>query len=115
MAGIDNGAILLKNDYQFKGPLTENYVLQQLKGQFDVEPRYYSEKYGEIDFVIQNGTEIIPVEVKAGEDKSAPSFKRYIAERHPENAIRLSKRGYQKDGEITNIPLYLAGRIRELL
>lgn len=116
MAGIDNGgAILLKNDYQFKGPLTENYVLQQLKGQFDVEPRYYSEKYGEIDFVIQNGTEIIPVEVKAGEDKSVPSFKRYIAERHPENAIHLSKRGYRKDGEITNIPLYLAGRIRELL
>ncbi len=115
MAGIDNGAILLRSDYQFKGPLTENYVLQQLKGQFDVEPRYYSEKYGEIDFVIQNGTEIIPVEVKAGEDKSAPSFKRYIAERHPENAIRLSKRGYRKDGEITNIPLYLAGRIRELL
>ena len=40
MAGIDNSAILLKADYQFKGPLTENYVLQQLRGQFDVEPRY---------------------------------------------------------------------------
>lgn len=32
MAGIDNSAILLKSDYQFKGPLTENYVLQQLQG-----------------------------------------------------------------------------------
>lgn len=41
MAGIDNSAILLKADYQFKGPLTENYVLQQLRGQFAVEPRYY--------------------------------------------------------------------------
>lgn len=40
MAGIDNSAILLKTDYQFKGPLTENYVLQQLKGQFEVEPHY---------------------------------------------------------------------------
>lgn len=62
-----------------KGPLTENYVLQQLKGQFEVEPRYFSDKNGEIDFVIQYGTEIIPVETKGGEDKSAPSFKRYIA------------------------------------
>ena len=62
MAGIDNSAILLKADYQFKGPLTENYVLQQLRGQFEVEPRYYSDKTGEIDFLLQNGTEIIPVE-----------------------------------------------------
>ena len=36
MAGIDNSAILLKTDYQFKGPLTENYVLQQLRGQFEI-------------------------------------------------------------------------------
>ena len=66
MAGVDNSAILLKKDYQFKGPLTENYVLQQLKGQFEVEPRYYSDKNGEIDFVVQNKMEIIPIEVKGG-------------------------------------------------
>ena len=115
MAGIDNSAILLKTDYQFKGPLTENYVLQQLRGQFEVEPRYYSDKSSEIDFILQNGTEIIPVEAKGGEDKSAPSFKRYIADHHPEHALRFSKRGYRKDGEITNIPLYLAGKTRKLL
>lgn len=115
MAGIDNSAILLKSDYQFKGPLTENYVLQQLQGLFDVAPRYYADKRGEIDFVLQNGTEIIPVEVKAGEDKSAPSFKRYIAEHAPRQAIRFSKRGYRRDGSITNIPLYLVRRTKELL
>lgn len=115
MAGVDNGAILLKSDYQFKGPLTENYVLQQLCGQFEVDPRYYSDKNSEIDFVVQNGMEIIPIEVKGGEDKSAPSFKRYIACNHPEHALRFSKRGYRKDGEITNIPLYLAGRTKDLL
>lgn len=115
MAGVDNSAILLKSDYQFKGALTENYVLQQLRGQFEVEPRYYSDKRGEIDFVLQNGVEIIPVEVKGGEDKSAPSFKRYIAEHHPEHAIRFSKLGYRRDGEITNIPLYLARKTKELL
>lgn len=115
MAGIDNAAILLKADYQFKGPLTENYVLQQLRGQFTVEPRYYADKSGEIDFVLQNGMEIIPVEAKGGEDKSAPSFKKYIAEHHPVNAIRFSKRGYRKDGAFTNIPLYLAGKAKDLL
>lgn len=115
MAGIDNRAILLKTDYQFKGPLTENYVLQQLRGQFDVEPRYFSNKSSEIDFVLQFGTEIIPVEAKGGEDKSAPSFKKYIAEHQPKHALRFSKRGYKKDGSFTNLPLYLACKTNELL
>ena len=79
-----------------KGALTENYILQQLQGQFEIAPRYYSDKNSEIDFVLQNGTDIIPVEVKAGEDKSAPSFKRYVAENHPAAALRFSKRGYRK-------------------
>ena len=115
MAGIDNSAILLKSDYQFKGPLTENFVLQQLRGQFQVEPRYFSDKNGEIDFVLQYGTEIIPVEAKGGEDKSAPSFKRYIAQNQPQYALRFSKRGYRKDGAVTNLPLYLARKTNELL
>ena len=115
MAGIDNSAILLKTDYQFKGPLTENYVLQQFRGQFEVEPRYYSDKNSEIDFVLQYNTEIIPVEAKGGEGKSAPSFKKYISEHHPAYALRFSKRGYKKDGYITNLPLYLAGKTKELL
>ena len=115
MAGVDNSAILLKADYQFKGPLTENYLLQQLRGQFEVVPRYFSDKTSEIDFVLQHGTEIIPVEAKGGEDKSAPSFKRYVLEHEPEHALRFSKRGYRKDGFITNIPLYLATKTKELL
>ena len=115
MAGIDNSAILLKSSYQFKGALTENYILQQLQGQFEIAPRYYSDKNSEIDFVLQNGTDIIPVEVKAGEDKSAPSFKRYVAENHPAAALRFSKRGYRKDGDITNLPLYLVSKPRDIL
>lgn len=115
MAGIDNSAILLKADYQFKGPLTENFILQQLKGQFEVEPCYYSDKNSEIDFLLQYGTKIIPVEVQGGEDRTAPSFKRYIANNHPKYALRFSKRGYRKDGEFTNIPLYLARKLKELL
>ena len=115
MAGIDNAAILLKTDYQFKGPLTENYVLQQLRGQFEVEPRYYSDKNSEIDFVLQNGMEIIPIEAKGGEDKSAPLFKKYVADHKPEHAFRFSKRGYRRDGDFTNLPLYLARKTRDLL
>lgn len=115
LAGIDNSAILLPTAFQFKGPLTENYVLQQLKTQFEVAPRYFADKYGEIDFVLQHGTEIVPVEVKAGEDKSAPSFKRYIDTHAPQHALRFSRRGYRRDGAVTNVPLYLAGKTRILL
>lgn len=115
MAGIDNSAILLKSTYQFKGPLTENYVLQQLRGQFEVMPRYFSNRNGEIDFVLQCGMDIIPVETKGGEDKSAPTFKKYVADNHPQYAVRFSKMGYRKDGNITNIPLYLVGKTKELL
>ncbi len=115
MAGVDNAAILLKSDYQFKGPLTENYVLQQLRGQFEIEPRYYADKNSEIDFVLQSGMEIIPIEAKGGEDRTAPSFKRYVADHKPNHAFRFSRRGYRMDGDFTNLPLYLARKTKELL
>ena len=116
MVEIDNSAILLSSHYQFKGPLTENYILQQLSGQFDVAPPYYyANKTSEIDFLIQHGTNVIPIEEKSGEAKSADSFKKHIKENSPAYAIRYSKRGYRKDGEIINIPLYLARKTRDLL
>ncbi|MCI8639295.1 MAG: hypothetical protein HFG41_09190 [Coprococcus sp.] len=70
-------------------------MLQQLRGQFDVEPYYFSNKTGEIDFALQYGTEIIPVEVKNGEGRSAPTFKNYISKHQPEYAICFSRRGYK--------------------
>jgi len=115
MAGIDDATVLLPSDYQFKGALTENYVLQQLQGQFDVDLHYYTINRTEIDFLIQYNTDIIPVEVKGGERKDAPSFKAYIKERTPKTALRYSKRGYAVDGNITNIPLYLACRTKDLI
>ena len=98
-----------------RGQLTENYVLQQLRGQFETVPYYYADKNSELDFLIQYGTEIIPIEAKGGENKTAASFKKYINEKEPAFAIRYSKRGYRRDGYITNIPLYLVGRTKELL
>ena len=110
-AGIDNSSILLKTDYQFKGALVENFVLQQLKEKFEIPPRYYATRYGEIDFVIQNGSNIVPIEVKAGSNKSATTFKKYIKENNPDFAIRFSEMNYVTDGKITNIPLYLVNAL----
>ena len=59
--------------------------------------------------------DIIPIEVKAGEDKSAPSFKNYINKYNPVCALRLSKRNYKTNGNITNIPLYLAQKLNQLI
>lgn len=116
MAGISNEAILIKSDYQFKGVLTENYVLQQIRGLFDSEPHYFAPtSTSEIDLVIQNGMQIIPIEVKSGESVQSNSFKNFIKERVPEKAVRISKLSYKENGNFTNIPLYLAGKLNELI
>ncbi|MFI3211888.1 MAG: ATP-binding protein [Eubacteriales bacterium] len=115
MAGVDNAAILIKSDFQFKGPLTENFVLQQLKGKYDSEVHYYANNQNEIDYLIQDGLDIIPLEVKAGENKSANSFKNYIKYYQPREAIRFSKMNYKRDGEFMNIPLYLSAKVEIFL
>ncbi len=116
MAGVSNEAVLLRADYQFKGALTENYVLQQIRDLYDVEPKYYAPtSTKEIDFVLQDGMDIIPVEVKAGESINAESFKNYLKQYTPTKAIRYSKLGYEKNDNFTNIPLYMAGRTKDLI
>lgn len=115
MAGIDNSAILLTSDYQFKGQLAENYVLQQIKGMFNVEPRYYAHRETEIDFIVQSGIDIVPLEVKAGEDKSARSFKYFIRTQESARAIRISRRNYLESEGIINLPLYLVPRMKEFI
>ncbi len=116
MAGISNEAILLKTDYQFKGALAENYCLQQLRDVFDTLPKYYVQgQNSEIDFLLQNGMEIIPVEVKAGEATHAKSLKKYISDKNPKEALRYSGLGYKEQECIINIPLYLIGKTKELL
>lgn len=116
MAGISNEAILLKADYQFKGALTENFCLQQMRDLFDTTPKYYVQgQNSEIDFLLQKGMDVIPVEVKAGENVHARSLKKYIAEKKPNQAIRYSGLGYKKQDVITNIPLYLINKTDILL
>ena len=112
-AGVSNRDIILDTGFQFKGPLTENYVLQQLIPQFDVNPHYYSPAQNyEVDFLVQNESDIIPVECKAGKNTLSASFKRYRKEQNPNLAIRFSELPYKKQEDLVNIPLYLANRVK---
>ena len=116
LAEVQPKSIALNEDFAFKGRLAENYVLQQLQGRSDGATRYWSEREEkEIDFVVQHEGEIIPVEVKAGEDKKASTFKNYVKERCPRWAIRFSRRNLKRDGGFVNIPLYLAERFAACL
>jgi predicted AAA+ superfamily ATPase len=100
---------------EFKGALTEQYVLQQLKS-IDQLPIYYwsAEKAtAEIDFLIQYQNLIIPIEVKAAENLKAKSLKSYHQKFSPEMSIRTSLSDYRKDDWLVNLPLYACWTIIE--
>ncbi|MDR1135331.1 MAG: AAA family ATPase [Clostridiales Family XIII bacterium] len=115
IAGLTNKSILLADAFQFKGQLAENYILEQFTPLLDQAPHFYSfAQEREIDFIIQHGESIIPIEVKSGGNKKAVSFKSYITKHAPETAIRFSTNEFLKNGAITNIPLYFVGKLFEL-
>jgi predicted AAA+ superfamily ATPase len=100
---------------EFKGALTEQYVLQQLKS-IDQLPIYYwsAEKAtAEIDFLIQYKNRIIPIEVKAAENLKAKSLKSYYQKFSPEMSIRTSLSDYRKEDWLVNLPLYACWTIIE--
>lgn len=97
---------------EFKGALTENFVLQSLVPQFDAAPHYWSRinpSY-EVDFVIQRENDIIPVEVKADTNIKSRSLKKY-AETYAEQTklrVRFSMSNLRMDDGVLNIPLFMA-------
>lgn len=93
---------------EFKGALTEQYVLQELISELRLKPYYYSAENsrGEIDFLIQQETDIIPVEVKAAENLQAKSLKAFSAKYDVEKAIRISLSDYREQEWMMNLPLY---------
>jgi predicted AAA+ superfamily ATPase len=99
---------------EFKGALSENYVLQALAGQFEGAPRYWTienPRY-EVDFLVQWENGIIPIEVKsetAVESKSLKKYREKYAEAAP-LGLRFSLRNLRLDGGVLNIPLFLADR-----
>lgn len=93
---------------EFKGALTEQFVAQELCAS-DKSLYYFAREKsdGEIDFLLQKGMEVIPVEVKAEENLQAKSLKAYCAEFKPLTAIRTSLSGYREQDWMKNVPLYL--------
>ena len=115
LAGLTNKSILLSENFQFKGQLTENYVLTQLMPILDSTPNFYAfAQEREIDFILQHEDNIMPIEVKSGNTKKAVSFKGFIEKFNPEIAIRFSNKEFLINGAITNIPLYFVGKVFEL-
>ena len=114
MANISNRLILLQDSYQFKGQLAENYILEQIMGKFDGEVFYFSDQASrEIDFLLQVDSDIIPMEVKSGANVKAISLKNYLEKRNPRYAIRFSENNFSRNGNLLNLPLYMASRLRE--
>ncbi|MDR0830066.1 MAG: DUF4143 domain-containing protein, partial [Prevotellaceae bacterium] len=101
---------------EFKGAMNENFVLQSLVAQFEVTPRYWtSEGKAEVDFIIQNGLEIIPIEVKSEHSVASKSLSVYNQLYSPKTRIRYSMNNLKKDGNLLNIPLFLADWTKNLL
>lgn len=92
----------------FKGALTEQYVMQQLKTSSKLSVYYWSadSSRGEIDFLVQRDSDIIPIEVKAEENLQAKSLRSFI-DKNPElHGVRLSMSPYREQDWMTNYPLY---------
>lgn len=101
---------------EFKGSLTENYVLESLIRKLEVEPYYWANDSYEVDFVIQVDNDIYPVEVKAGINVQAASIKQYLSDyKDTKLGIRFSLKNLSFDGKILNIPLYLIDEFDRLL
>ena len=113
MAKLPLGTILDGNAIftEFKGALTENFVLQQLLLNEENAIYYWANENSaaEVDFVIQNEEEIIPMEVKAGANARSASFKFFCEKYKPEKAIRASLDDYKREEWMTNVPLYIVG------
>lgn len=101
---------------EFKGAMAENMVLQSLISHFDVMPRYWvSQGTAEVDFLLQNGTSLIPIEVKSGTRLSGKSLGIYLKKFDTRLAIRFSMNNLKKDGTTLNIPIFLADWTEHLL
>lgn len=118
MTGLNQRTLLDGNDLftEFKGALTEQYVCQQLKSLEDLGVYYYTNDRGscEIDFVIDTGDTVVPVEVKAEVNLKAKSLKTYREKFSPEKSIRSSMADYKKEDGLINLPLYAIGQAKRL-
>ena len=110
MTGLRQRTLLDGDDLfvEFKGALTEQYVCQQLKTIEDLGVYYYTNDRGscEIDFVVDTGEQIVPIEVKSETNLRAKSLKTYRERFEPELSVRTSMADYKKEDWLLNLPLY---------
>lgn len=94
---------------EFKGAFTEQYVMQQLVLKEDRYIGYWTNERStyEVDFVVQDGETITPIEVKFGQNLHSKSFKFFYEKYKPEMAIRLSPLNYKVEDWMVNVPLYM--------
>ena len=118
MARIDAKTLLDGNDIfeEFKGSLTEQYVLCQLKECTDLDIFYWSSdtSTSELDFIAQIGRDNVPIEVKANENLQAKSLKYFVQKYNTQFNVRTSMSDYRKDDWLTNIPLYCIANIERI-
>lgn len=119
MADVDATTIIDGNEIfvEFKGALTEQYVLTELKTNTTENVYYWSSDRGssEVDYIIQLGRNNIPVEVKANENLQAKSLKTFVQKYNTKINVRTSMANYRKEEWLLNIPLYLIGNISEII
>ncbi len=104
---------------EFKGALTENYILQTLQQQFEMTPRYWTDDLGrnEVDFMIQVENHVYPIEVKSETNVESRSLKK-LKETYPKETklrIRYSMNNLRLDDDLLNIPLFLADHTEKLI
>lgn len=101
---------------EFKGSMTENYVLCELLKSVDDTAYYWSSgNTAEVDFVIQSNAEIIPIEVKSGKNVKAHSLSEYRKKYMPKYSIKTSLKNEINGKEVLNIPLYLISKIKNFV
>lgn len=118
MAGLRQRTLLDGNDLfvEFKGALTEQYVCQQLKAIQDLDVYYYTNNRGscEVDFVVDTGELIVPVEVKAEINLKAKSLRTYQEKYAPKISVRTSMADYKNEAWLVDLPLYAIDQITQV-
>lgn len=119
MTDLDARTILEGNRIfeEFKGSLTEQFVLQQLITKKNAGIYYWSPENvrSEIDFLIQYSGQVVPVEVKAQENLKSKSLKVYVDKYHPKTAIRTSMSDYREQNWMINLPLYAISELWQII
>ena len=111
--------VIMNGDYKYKGVINENYVANELTKQYN-EIYYWSRKNNnegssEVDFIIQVASNIIPIEVKSGDDVRSQSLEYYNERFNPKLMLRISTKNFGKVNNLKSIPLYATFLIKELL